>query len=279
VSFIFILLFISPFGKEARGDYAAAVTFVTVIGFASSLSFALYPKLLAKNCSEDEVTLSFKTTLMLAIPLATIALAMPKSLLTILKGPYGEAAPVLMLLTVDTLLVLMSNFYNSCILGVEHLDEEGKISLNKLVRSKIFKIFTIPYIQAAVALPVAYYVLTQLTLTGPVQSALYVIAINIGVHTSTLIGLYALMRKSIRLAVDWKGIMKYISAAIVAALVILITPTTTTLLLTAAKAITGLATYVAVLILIDKEARILLKQIWSEAKIILSRTGAKNNTL
>ena len=51
-------------------------------------------------------------------------------------------------------------------MGVESFDAEGKISIRKLVKSKIFKVFTIPYIQAAIALPLTYFVLTKLPVAG-----------------------------------------------------------------------------------------------------------------
>jgi O-antigen/teichoic acid export membrane protein len=278
VAFIFILLFVSPvFGKAARGDYAAAATFANVIGYASFLSFALYPKLLARNCSENEVGLTFKTVLMLAIPMAVVTLTMPQSLLIILNVSYGTASPILVLLTVDTLIVLIAQFYSYCLMGTEHLDEEGKISLNKLVRSKIFKIFTLPYIQAAIALPIAYYMLTQLPISSPVQAVLYVITINIGVHITTFLGLYTIMRKSTRIAVAWRSIGKYILASIVCAIELLILPNTTTLIFTLGKALIGLATYVAFLLVIDADARDLVTQIWQEIKLTISGLGNNGN--
>ncbi len=166
MSFVFILLFLYA-GSEARAYYQAALSFTTIVGYASSLAVALYPKLLANSCSEAEVGTSFKTVLMLAIPLAALTMVMAVSFLTVLNISYGVAWPVLIVLTVDTLIVLLTNFYGSCLMGVEAFDVEGRISLRELVRSKIFKVFTIPYIQAAIALPTIYFALTQLPVDAP----------------------------------------------------------------------------------------------------------------
>ena len=144
---------------------------------------------------------------MLAIPLATLTMVMAVSFLTVLNISYGVAWPVLVALTFDTVIVLVTTFYSSCLMGVEAFDVEGQISLRQLVRSKIFKVFSIPYIQAAVALPITYYVLTQLPVDGPVQSTVTVIGILIGVHTASFIGLYALMRSTIHIPVAWKSII------------------------------------------------------------------------
>ena len=127
---------------------------------------------------------------MLAIPLATLTMVMSVSFLTILNVSYSVAWPVLIALTIDTLVILVySTFTSSCPYGSRSFDAEGKISLRKLVKSKIFIVFGVPYIQAAIALPLIYYVLTKMSVAGPVQAAVYVISILIGVHTSTFIGL------------------------------------------------------------------------------------------
>jgi O-antigen/teichoic acid export membrane protein len=276
LSFTFILLFFSPVGKEATGDLQAAITFANIIGYASFVSYAVYPKLLANSCSEEEVALSFRTTLMAVFPLATITLAMPASLLTILNAQYSEAWPILVLYTIEALVILISNFYNSCVLGAERFDEKGNVPLRELVHSKIFKVFTLPYIQAAIALPTAYYVLSQFTSnSSAVQAATYVVAIIIGVHVVTFIWLYLTMRKSIRLKVNWSSIGKYAIAAALTALVLLVIPNTTTLTLTFGKALAGLATYIAVLLAIDAEARKLPPQILREIKMALGGVRKK----
>src|SRR5208337_3548520 len=167
---------------------------------------------------------------------------------------------------------------SSCVMGKEAFDAEGKISIRKLVRSKIFKVFTIPYIQAAIALPLTYYVLTRLPVAGSVQAVLYVVAILIGVHLSTFIGLYSFMHHSVRIPVAWKSISKYVIASLLMGCVMLfLLPTTTTLLSTIAKAIAGFAIYVGLLLAIDVQARKLIGLIWEEIKGSLRQLTSKNN--
>jgi O-antigen/teichoic acid export membrane protein len=261
--FLYLLVFFA--GQGALGNYQAAVTFSTVIGYSSSITFALYPKMLAGECATDVAT-SLKTMLMFALPIAAVAFIMPRSLLTILNTSYAPAAPILMLLAVDTLVVLVSQFYNQYLLGVETFDVEGKISLRQLLRSKIFKVFTLPYIQAAISLPSVYIILTQFVLGNPVQAAMYVVAVNIVVHTVTFIALYGLMRKSVNIPVAWKSIGKYGIGALLTAGILFILPQTTTLAATFGKVLIGLAAYAALLYAIDADARKLAAQIWSEIK-------------
>ena len=277
-SFIFILLFLYG-GSVARAYYQTALSFTTVVGYSSSLAFAVYPKLLAKSCSDEQVGLSFRTVLMLAIPLATITMIMSVSFLSILNGAYGVAWPVLIALTIDTLVLVIYNFYTSCLFGVETFDAEGQISMRKLVRSKIFKVFSVPYIQAAIALPLTYFVLTQFPVGGSVGVTVEVVAILIGVHISSFIGVYAYMKRSIRIFIAWKSIGKYVLAALPMGVVLWLLPTTSTLLSTIAKAIGGFAFYAALLVAIDSEARKLVNLIWLELRVSWQQLIGKNDKI
>ena len=276
LSFVFILLFLYG-GSAARAYYQAALSFTTVVGYSSSLALALYPKLLANSCTDEDVGLSFRTVLMLAIPLATLNIVMSVSFLTVLKVSYGVAWPVLVALTFDTLITLIYTFYTSCVMAIESFDAEGKISIRKLVRSKIFKIFTVPYIQAAIALPFTYVVLTRLPVSDSVQATVNVVAILIGVHISTFAGIYLFMRRSISIPIAWKGIAKYVLAALLMGVLLFLLPTTSTLLSTIGKAIGGFAIYVGILLIIDKQARSLIRLIWVEIIGTLRQLTARGN--
>jgi hypothetical protein len=162
-------------------------------------------------------------------------------------------------------------------MGAEAFDAEGKIHLRQLVKSKIFKVFTLTYIQAAIALPLTYFVLTALPVAGSVQAAVDVIAISFGVHISTFMGLYLFMRKSVRLPVAWKSIAKYVFVSVLMGIVLFVAPTTSTLLFTVAKAVAGLAIYLALLLAIDKQAREMLNLIVEEIKGTLKQIMLKNN--
>jgi O-antigen/teichoic acid export membrane protein len=250
-------------GNAALGDFQAATTFSVVIGYASSLTFALYPKMLAVTCPK-EVASSFKTMLMLALPMATVAIVMPLSLLTILNSSYRAAAPVLVLLSVDALVVLVGQFYSTCLLGAETLDVEGKISVRQLFRSKIFKVFSVPYVQAAIALPAVYVVLTQVFLADSVTAVLYTVTVNIVVHFVTTAGLYGYMRREVKIPIAWKSIGKYLIGCLATAAVLYALPMTTTLAATFGKILVGVGVYAAILLAIEKDARDLVRQVWEE---------------
>ncbi len=276
LSFVFILLFIYG-GATDRAYYQAALSFTTIVGYSSSLAFAMYPKLLAKTCPEEQVGTSLRTVLMLAIPLSTITIVMSTSFLTVLNVSYSIAWPVLIALTISTLAGVITSFYSSLVMGREGFDAEGKISLRKLVGSKIFTVFSLGYIQAAIALPLVYYVLTQLKVAGTPLAAVDVIAILTGAQLSAFIALYWFWRRSIRLPVAWKSIAKYALASIFMGVILFLLPTTSTLFSTIAKAIAGFALYVGLLLTIDAQARELIRLIWEEIKDTLRQLTHKGN--
>lgn len=268
-----IILFLLG-GQEARGNYQAALTFANVIGYSLFLSYALYPKVLAEN-NLKEVTSSLRTVLMFAIPITTIIMATSPSLLIVLNIKYSEAQPILLLLAIDAFILLIQQFYTSVIFGTEKLDEKATIPLRKLAGSKIFKVFTLPYLQAAISLPTTIIILTRFASDQPVLSAVYVTAINLTAHGITLLIQYAMMHKAVRITFPWKNTAKYILASAVAGAVLSALPDTATLTLTFATVLLGIAAYSAILLAIDREARTLIAAIWNEIKNIASGQTSK----
>ena len=161
-------------------------------------------------------------------------------------------------------------------MGAENFDADGKIPLRQLAKTKIFKVFSLSFIQAAISLPIVYFVLTQVP-ASPVESVVYVIAINIGVHISTFIGLYLFMHKQAKLPVAWRSIAKYVFAAVVMALVLYVSPSPTTLLFTLVKTAVGLGIYLGLLLVIDRQARKLFGLIIEEIRGTIQQFILKRN--
>ena len=276
LSFVFILLYFYG-GSEARAYYQAALSFTTIVGYASSLAVSLYPKLLANTCSEKEVGVSLRTVMMLAIPLATLVMVMAVSFLTILNIAYSVAWPVLIILTVDTLILALNTFYSAVMMGTEAFDTAGEIHLKELIKSRIFKLFSIPYLQAFIAVPVTYFLLTQLPVDGPVTADVAIVAVLVLVHLCTFIGIATMTRRTIHVPIAWKSIAKYVSAATIMGIVLYLIPTTTTLMATISKTLAGFGLYIVIVLAIDETARELIRLIWKEIIDTLKQLTLKNS--
>jgi O-antigen/teichoic acid export membrane protein len=264
-----ILLFLLG-GQAARGNYQAAATYANIIGYSLFLSYALYPRLLAKSGLED-VASTLKTVLMFAVPLMTIIVSLPQSLLSILNVHFNEATLILLLLAADAFVVLISQFYSSVILGVERIDEKARIPFRELVRSRIFKVFTLPYLQAAISLPTCFYILTQYASSQPVSAAVFVTAINFAAHITTLLIQYLMVRNSVRITFPWRNVGKYVLASAFSAAFFYMLPDTTTILSTLAIVAAGSIIYASVLLVIDRDARSTASAIWNEIEGILKK--------
>ncbi|HVP26751.1 MAG TPA: hypothetical protein VMT26_03700 [Candidatus Bathyarchaeia archaeon] len=261
-AFVFIILF-SIGGSAARGDYLAAAIVANIVAYSSFLSFALYPKILADRNVKD-VTSSLKLVLMFAIPMTAGIIAIPDSYLIILAPQYAATAIVLMLLAFDTLIYTISQFYMYVLLGVERMDEEAKIPIKQLVKSDIFKVFTLPYLHALITLPLSVYFLTNFAYNDPVLSAAYVTIINMVARTGMFAIMYAILRRKARPEVPWMSIGKYVFASAVMSSFLYFLPHPTRIILTLATTVAGAILYLGLLILIDKEAKKLIKAILHE---------------
>jgi len=263
----FTLIFLFVYGGElARAYYGASVTISSVIGYSSFLAFALYPRLLSGSSLED-VSISLKMVMMFAIPMTAGAMALSDSYLTILKLVYAEARPALLLLAINFFCVTLSQVFNTIVLGTERVDAKAKIAFRELVKSRLFLLFTLPYIQSAVTLPATFLILTLIAKTA-LEAATYLALITLLANSAMLIVRYAIARRCLLFNFPWNSVSKYALASAAMTTVLLVIPHPTTLLKTVAFTLLGATIYIAVLMPIDKEARSLAKSILQEAKRI-----------
>jgi O-antigen/teichoic acid export membrane protein len=272
-AFTLILLFVYG-GELARAYYGAAATFTTFIINSSLLAFALYPRLLSESNSED-VSISLRLVMMFAIPMTIGVMVLSDSYLTILEVVYAEARPVLLLSAISGLFLTLSQVFNTVVLGTERVDVEAKIAFKELVKSRLFPLFTLPYIQSAVILPATFFVLTSITKT-PLEASTYLALITLLASLAMLIVTYVIARKCIVFNFPWNGVSKYALASLVMAVVLLLIPHPTRLLMTAALTLLGAVIYLAILTFIDNEAKSLMKSILQEFMRIIKISKPQN---
>jgi hypothetical protein len=198
--------------------------------------------------------------------MAAIIISMSPSLLIVMKASYRDSWPILVVLSIDALIMLLSTFYTNVIYGVEKLDEEARIPLRKLVKSKMFKLLSLPYIQAAITLPTTLYVLTKFANGQPVRAGTYLAIIIMAGHAILFLLTYLIMGTSVRIVVPWKSIGKYVFASTVAAAILYLLPHPSTLVLTFFTVMVGAAAYTALMMAIDEDARTLIRSILNEIR-------------
>ncbi len=264
--FIMLIAYNPIVGPQARGIYQAAWTVANIILYSFFLSFALYPKLLAEDSREDIIA-SLKTVLMIAIPMTAGVIALSDSYLTVLNEIYKEAALILTVLAVGAFIQTISQFFASVLFGLERIDEKAEIPLRELMKSPLFKAFTLPYAHSAITLPTTFYVLKNFAI-DPLSAAFYVGIIDTIARLIMLLILCFIMRKIIRLTIPWKNIAKYVFASAVMAvfLYFVFIPHPTRLTVTLAITALGAIVYFILLIATDKDARELIRSVWQEIR-------------
>jgi O-antigen/teichoic acid export membrane protein len=265
--FIMLIAYNPLAGPEARGIYVAAWTIASIITYSAYLSYALYPKLLAESNIQDIIT-SLKAVLMFAIPMAAGAIALSDSYLTMLNETYRQAAAVLIILAINALVQTISGFYSSVLYGFERIDEKAKIPLKRLVKSPLFKAFSLPYVHSAITLPTTFYLLTNFADGQPISAAIYVGIVDTLARSVTFLALYIIIWKMVKINTPWMNIAKYVAASVVMGLFLffIIVPHPTRLSVVLGITLMGAAIYFALLSAIDKEARELIRSVWQEIK-------------
>jgi len=250
-------------GEGARGILGAAATVVNVVTYSSFLSYALYPKLLAEKKSEH-VTSSLRMVLMFAIPMTTGAIALADSYMVLLRTEIAGAGPVLVVLALDAFIAVISGIYNAVLFGFETVDEEPKLSLRRLAKSRMFVAFSLPYVHSCITLPTAFYVLTNYAQNQPFEAALYVSIINSSARFAMFLVLYIIVRQIMKVSIPWRSIAKYVFASTVMGVILYVIPHPTRITLIVAETAVGGLIYIALLMAIDKEARRLPRDIIQE---------------
>jgi len=260
----FPLIFLFIYGELARSYYGAAVTIASVVVYSTFLAYALYPRLLSESNTKD-VSTSLKMVLMFAVPMTTGAMVLSDSYLTILGVVYREATPVLLLLAINALCSSLSQVFSTVVAGTEGLDAKAKIPFRELTKSRIFQIFTLPYIQSAITLPTTFFALFCIAKTQ-LEAATYLALISLIASLVMLLCNYIIARKCLTFNFPWKNVAKYLVASAVMATPLLVIPHPTRLSLTVGLTALGGIIYFATLATIDQETRELTKSILNETK-------------
>lgn len=253
-----MLLFVYG-GELARAYYGASSAIASIVGYSSSLSFALYPKLLSE-ADPNDVSLSLRMVLIFALPMCMGAIVLSEPLLLILNPLYAVAKPILILLSLNAFFSAASSVFDSIISGTERLDADEKISYRRIVKSRLFLLQTLIYAQAAVTVPLTYVILAFGTVDA-LAAAKYLALINALASLFITVAKYFIALRCLKFDVAWVSLVKYLSASLVMSLALYLTPTPARLSMVVLKVLFGALIYFSLVLLIDDESRKMLRTI------------------
>ena len=266
-SFPLILLFM--FSETARGYYLVAATIAAIIGHSIYLALGLYPKLLSKTNVAD-VSTSLKMVLMLAIPMTVGAIMLSDSYIIIQREDLANGSIVLPFLAISSLSASLYWVFDTIVMGTEKIDEKAKIPFRQLLKTRLFQIYTLPYIASAMVIFATFFVLSPNVAKTPLEATLYVAIITMIAYVGMLLCKYMISYKCLAFKFPWKSFAKYAIASAVMGILLFVIPHPTKLLLTLLVTGFGGITYFTILATIDKETRRAIRLIINEAKLKLS---------
>ena len=261
--FSLIILF-SLAGEMARGYYGVAQAIGTVILYTSFLAYALYPRLLAEGSSSksgrgsEDVEKSLRLVLMFAIPMTVGAMLLSDLLTAILKVSYQAAWLVLTALAPYYALRALSAVFEAVVSGSERVDAKAKIPARELVKTRLFKLYTLPYIYGTIMVGLSLLLLPSAG--DALDASLRLAFLFTGSSIASTLTTYALARRSLAFRFPLDTLAKCLIASSVMAIPLIALPhTPLRLYWTGTLVAIGALTYMSVLLAIDHEARYLLK--------------------
>jgi hypothetical protein len=183
-----------------------------------------------------------------------------EELLSILNVSYSVAKPILIILATDALLSAFSSIFGSIVSGTEKFDIDTRILFRDIVKSKLFLLLTLHYVQATIVALPAYIFLSSVALNA-LEAAEYLALITLIANIFITMARYMIAKRCLEFRVPWLSIGKYFAASIIMALILHVFQMPARLLFTLFRIFFGALIYFAALLKIDKEAREFLSQL------------------
>jgi len=257
---ILLLGFLSS--ASTLGSYGVALVIAGLIKMSSSLSSALYPKLLSGTGGKDRsIKDATMLSLMFLIPMTLGCVLLAPNLIDIFGSKYSDCLPAVYILSLNYFIGVLNLVANQVILGTEKADIE-RLSVRGLVRSSFFFVYSLQYVAIIIVVPLMLLLIPGYGMVGCATALLV---------TTTSIFLIKGLRafRGIEL-VSYTRLSKFLLASLIMTAFITFIygrGTAQTLLLI----FSGSAIYFASLFIIDKETRDLARKTLDEIRSVINQ--------
>jgi len=256
--------------------YQAALTVAGIVVHATSISQALYPKLLAEKNFQG-ILKNLTHVMFFAIPLLGISLIFSKAALFALNPSYQAAWLIVVLLSFKMFVNILKTVPGAILVGTEQVDTEKNPTFSRLIASNLFKVPTILSIFNAIYLGTLIVVLFILPNSNgnELELVTWWALIGLIIEIPSTIALWIKSQKHVKLSFPFKNTSKYIGATLV---FIVIFYFTSPFIITYEESIYKflpaiilqllicVGIYFAITYTIDNEVRILFKTIFNELR-------------
>lgn len=254
-------------GPEPAGYAAAVFLLGSLVSMSGTLAAGLYPKMLQESLGRD-VENSISLVFLMAVPTAAGVVILGAPLLNVLRPEYSAAATVLPVVVVHAVLFMFASMMDSVIAGGERVDYSENVSFQELVKSRLFLLPTLSYLQAFLYLPMLFAAISIISPTDPTQVLAVWLTVNLATYIPFVIYKTKIARRSVPFKIPTAALATYTAAASVMTVATFLTkpeklpvevvPAITQLL---PAIVVSMATYFSVLAAINREFRALVKAV------------------
>lgn len=253
--------------------WQAGLTAAGIVAISSSISQALYPKLLAEN-KKEYAHETLKMTLFFAIPILGTAIVFAKPVLHVLNPIYAEASLIVIFLAIQSLVGVLTGIYTNILSAFEKVDTDNNSTFKQYVKSKLFFIPTINHIIAITYIAtLLVFLLFFANNANEIDIVITWSMIMLATHTPFMIYLMSVVKKKHKISFPLKETIMYGAVTLLAGTISYVIidnyleysesifdflPQFIPIV------ILGGTIYFGIIYLIDKSTRNLFKSIWRE---------------
>jgi O-antigen/teichoic acid export membrane protein len=195
--------------------WTVAFTVVQLLTIVGGISIATYSKIL-EGKNKEFIQDNLRHLLFFAIPITSMILVLAKPGLFLLNPLYIIAYPVVIILTIQTLLSIFSVTFQSIIMGLDSVDISKSSTFKQYVKSKLFfmpTIMLIQYIAYIIILTIVIFLLSNQS--SEIDLVIFWSMILLLTQIPTTLYGYVLMKKQICFKIDIPSISKYLLVGII----------------------------------------------------------------
>jgi O-antigen/teichoic acid export membrane protein len=250
-------LLMSP---SSLASYGVALSIAGALKFTNFLYLALGPKILSRGVAERaDVANAYKATLIFAVPILAGGMVLAPDLIRIFGSRYLEGLSALILLLLSSFMEVLCGIPGVVVVASDRTDVERRVSFKSLLRSSMFRAHTLTYLSLAFMVSTLLTLVPRYGLMGAGLALLLTSAFGSLINLAFLPG----TREAWRF-LPAKFMLECASASALMAVLLSFMPRGGTLHTLALIAL-GAAAYFAALAAISREARDMMRALWSEA--------------
>ena len=184
---------------------------------AASISTPVYPKLLQED-NKEYVKTNLTHLFYFAIPFVVLSIVFAREALFALNPIYETAYLVVIFLSIQMFFGVLSRTFQSFLMGIEKVDLDEKSTFKNYIKSKLFFLPTVRLIQNTIYVSIFSIVLLLLV---EAQESILVLVIYwsfiwMASEIPLTLYLYTLVRKNLKVSLEYKIIIKYLVISITA---------------------------------------------------------------